>query len=365
MNSVWRVTSVAILLVIVSIPFLAYTTTNRLTLDAAIATTDHPPIVISDDSNFTEQGWPGDGSVAHPFIIENIRIFTNTSCISISNTTVYFTIRNCQLESYWFESTALGYNAIELINVENGIIEDCDIDGNAACVLLVECENTNMTGNDVRSQQSQGIYAIRVDNCAFSSNVMLNSGIDMIDATNTSIVDNQITDSQSTGMHLSNASNLRIISNSIHSSNSHGMHLDEISQIEVLQNNIADSGAYGITAFAMNCKFIGNILSDNSGYGIDLEGSGNVLYENYFLRNGVSNARDRGTNNTWDDSNQLGNYWDDYFGFGTYLIDGSSGHEDRFPRTYPGIIPLLYPILIVLIVGAAILGLFLLRMRRT
>jgi len=360
-----HVTLLIVLLVIVSFPVLPDISGNQLTTDASTATTDHLPIVITCDSNFTEQGWPGDGSVAHPFIIENIRIFTNTSCISISNTTVYFIIRNCELESYWFESTGLGYNAIELINVENGLIEDCDIDGNAACILLVDCENTNMTSNNIQSQQSQSIYAIRVDSCAFSSNVMLNSGIDMIESTNTSIVDNQITESQSTGMHLSVASNLRIVSNSIQSSISHGMHLDEISQTDVLQNNIANSGAYGITAFAMNCSFIGNILSDNSGYGIDLEGSGNVLYENYFLRNAVSNVRDRGTNNTWDDSNHLGNYWDDYFGIGPYSIEGSSGHVDRFPQVYPGFIPPLYPILAVLIAGVAILGLRIFRMKRT
>lgn len=360
----WRVASVVLALVIVSTPFLACSVNDGSTTAATIAATGHLPIVISDDSNFTEQGWSGDGTAAHPFVIENLQILTNISCISISNTTSYFIIRNCELVSYWFESVGIGYNAIELINVENGLIEDCYIDGKASCVFLYKCENTNVTNNNIESSQSQSIYAIDVNNCDFSGNVMFNSGILMMGAMTTSIADNEITGSQSSGMHINNASNLRIVSNSIHSSTSHGMHLDEVSQSEVLRNTIANSGAYGIIAYALNCRFIGNTLSDNSGYGIDLEGSGNVLYENYFLRNTVTNARDRGTNNTWDDSDHLGNYWDDYFGMGTYSIEGSSGSEDRFPWVYPGIIPPLYPILGVLIVGVTILGLFLLRMKR-
>jgi parallel beta-helix repeat protein len=359
-----RVTSVLVLLVMVSFPFFPDISSIRLTADASLAATDHLPIVITCDSNFTEQGWPGYGTVTNPFIIENLHIFTNSSCISISNTSAFFTIRNCELESYWFESVGLGYNAIEIENVENGLIEDCIIDAKAACVFLFKCENANVTNNNIESSQSQSVYAVDVSNCEFSSNVMLNSGIEMIEGMSTSIVNNLITDSQSAGMHLSNASNLRIVSNSILSSVSHGIHLDEISQTEVLRNNIANSGAYGITAFVMNCRFIGNSLSDNSGYGIDLEGFGNVLFENYFLRNGLSNARDRGTNNTWDDSDHLGNYWDDYFGLGIYAIDGSSGIEDRFPQIYPGIIPPLYSLLAVLIVGVTLLGLIFIKRRR-
>lgn len=364
-GSVWRVASVVIALVIVSTPFLACSVNDGSTTAATIAATGHLPIVISDDSNFTEQGWPGDGTVAHPFVIENLQILTNTSCISISNTAAHFIIRNCELESYWYESEGLGYNAIQLINIENGLIEDCHIDGKASCVFLRKCENTNVTDSSIESSQSQSIYAVDVNNCEFSSNVMSNSGIVLDGAITTSIVENEIIGSHSSGMHLSNASNLRIVSNSIYSSTSHGMHLDEVSRSEVLRNTIANSGAYGIIAYALNCRFIGNILSDNSGYGVELEGSGNVLYENYFLRNTVTNARDRGTNNTWDNSDHLGNYWDDYFGFGTYSIEGSSGSEDRFPWVYPGIIPPLYPILAVLIVGVTILGLFLLRMKKT
>jgi parallel beta-helix repeat protein len=351
----WRVTSVVIALVIVSTPLLACSVNDGLTSNATITATDHLPIVISDDSNFTEQGWPGDGTAAHPFVIENLQILTNTSCISISNTTAYFIIRNCVLESYWFESSGLGYNAIELRNVDNGLIEDCNIDGKASCVFLYKCKSTNITNNDIESSQSQSIYAVDVNDCAFSSNMMFTSGILMIGGVNTTIADNQITDSQSPGIHLNDVSYMRISANSIHSSSSHGMLLNSISQSEVLDNEIVGSGAYGISAFATNCKFIGNTISDNLGYGIDLEGSGNVLYENYFLRNTVTNARDRGTNNTWDDSDHLGNYWDDYFGMGTYSIEGTPGHVDRFPRVYPGIIPPLYPILAVLIAGAIIL----------
>ncbi len=76
-----------------------------------------------------------------------------------------------------------------------------------------------------------------------------------------------------------------------------------------------------------------NLFFDNDWYGLYLSGStsNNSIYYNTFIDNEGYNARDRGDNNTWDDGVTRGNVWDDYIGFGTYIIPGNSGGVDRYP----------------------------------
>ena len=131
------------------------------------------------------------------------------------------------------------------------------------------------------------------------------------------------------------------------------MFLNKVLYSSVFGNSITLNGAYGLYANAINSSFVNNTVTENHGYGIDLTGSGNTLYGNIIGGNGASNARDRGSNNSWDDSVSLGNAWDDYTGFGSYAIEGEAGSIDRYPSTVPGVIG---PALILMVLAAGILA---------
>ncbi len=359
-----RIGFLSIFILIISSPCLALANNFTIINYPEISATSNVSIDITNNSDFSNQGWGGDGSASNPYILESQQISTNSSCLSISNTTLYFIVRNCEFESYWYEDSGIGYPAVRLANVTNGVIIDCDIESSASDIYLLHCSNVNITRNSLTSQHTQGFNAYDIRNCIVSENTLLESGIEISTGSFLTLSDNQITDSKSSGVHLYNISSSYLIANSIHSSATDGIVLDETYYTEVSQNEITDNDGNGIRALAFNTRFINNSLTNNLEYGIDLEGSGNVLYGNLFLNNVVANARDRGTDNRWDDAIGLGNYWDDYFGWGSYNIDGSSGNEDRYPQSYPGILSPLQ--LTILLVGVVIIFvcLFLTRRKR-
>ncbi len=323
---------------------------------SACISATHAPINITGNVDFIGQGWSGDGSADDPFLIQNLDITSNVTCIRIADTTAWFIIRDCQLESYWDEDYAIGYNAVELCNLSNGVLENCDIHGSASCIFLVDCNNTEVRGCRLRSISAHGLYGVRLQECRILENNIPQSGmhgVELMDGNDIDFADNQISDSLQSGVSFHKLSRCIMADNAVSSCNGHGMLLNEVLDSSVFGNSITLNGAYGLNAYAINSSFVNNTVTENHGYGIDLEGSGNTLYGNIIGGNGVFNARDRGSNNTWDDSVSLGNAWGDYTGFGSYAIEGEAGSIDRYPATIPGVIG---PALILMVLAAGILA---------
>ena len=60
---------------------------------------EHEPITIDSDDDFVALGFNGSGTAEDPYVIQQLKITAVLgSCISISDTTVYFIIRYCYLE---------------------------------------------------------------------------------------------------------------------------------------------------------------------------------------------------------------------------------------------------------------------------
>ncbi len=323
---------------------------------SAYISASHDSINITANADFIGQGWSGDGTPDDPFLIQNLDITSNVTCIRIADTTACFIIRDCQLESFWEEDYAIGYNAVELSNVSNGVLENCDIHGSASCILLVDCNYTEVRDCHLRSISAHGLYGIRLKECRILENNIPQSGMEgvaLVDGNDIDFAENQISDSHQSGVHFHKLFRCTIADNAVSSCNGHGMHLDEVLDSSVFGNSITLNGAYGLSAYAINSSFVNNTVTENHGYGIDLEGSGNTLHGNIISGNGVVNARDRGSNNTWDDSVSVGNAWGDYIGFGSYAIEGEAGSIDRYPSTVPGVIG---PALILMVLAAGILA---------
>lgn len=118
---------------------------------------------------------------------------------------------------------------------------------------------------------------------------------------------------------------------------------------EIYSNNITDNRVFGIQ-FADNCNnsdvsnnsIIGNDVgvdllnfgTDNKVYGNNLENSKNALVETAFSYGNISpisGAVGNGTDNVSWDNGEVGNYWSDYYGNGTYVID--QNNIDHHPLT--------------------------------
>lgn len=138
-----------------------------------------------------------------------------------------------------------------------------------------------------------------------------------------------------------------------------GSNKSTISKNAILYNNkgievkvVRDSYYGTILKFTEENIITENNITDNNLYGIyiDDDVSENYFYYNNFENNGGSvigeNAKDKGSN-TWDDGSEMGNYWDDYYGWDLnqdgigdipYNIPGGN-NQDRFPLmgAYPDV----------------------------
>jgi len=105
--------------------------------------------------------------------------------------------------------------------------------------------------------------------------------------------------------------------------------------IEVTNNTASNNYGSGfILSLSSSCTLKNNTASFNQDYGISVYSgsSNNEIYYNHIGYNDAANARDNGGSNSWDDGALLGNYWCDYNCSGTYVIPGSAGSVDYYPR---------------------------------
>jgi hypothetical protein len=80
------------------------------------------PLLITSNADFAVLGATGVGTPSDPYTFENLQISDTESGIQIQDTTAYFVISNCKLESN--EAPVVIFD-----NVENGRVEQCEITG--------------------------------------------------------------------------------------------------------------------------------------------------------------------------------------------------------------------------------------------
>lgn len=153
------------------------TAVNPSGTDVQLAYDSHSSIVITKNSDFLAQGWPGSGTEGDPYVIENLDIRWST-CISISDTTVHFVIRNCYLWSF----STMRQDGVYLYNVEHATIEGCIIFDKVHGVYIdgtvgdpsINCTVFNNTIGAI-VPCSYGIYLQHSDGCEISNNAIVYS----------------------------------------------------------------------------------------------------------------------------------------------------------------------------------------------
>ena len=196
------------------------------------------PIYIDDlDPNFSwnktasENTWcSGSGTYLDPYIIEDIIINDSSSeyCIFITNSLVWFKIRNCSLTTSGNPGIGL-----KLTSVRNGVVSDNLVSDNrfGGGIRIEHCENLTIYRNIVNHNG--------LSHSGLSGELHSNYGIDLYSSNNLSIIDNNITNNQRYGIQISFDCTQNLISGNILKEN--GLWFYDLGSNLILPNNIIDN----------------------------------------------------------------------------------------------------------------------------
>ncbi len=359
----------------------------------------HDAIVIDGDAALeqqaTDEGWPGDGSVESPYLIQGYSFNLFTQAIRIFNTELYWEFRdnvvegplNSQCATWVVNTTHGGFinneffnrghsalyvdNVVEL-TIAGNYIHDCGTNAIEAVGLCTDCviednlfQDNGETGINLRmgligssilnnTIVNSGTYSITVSTICeentITNNTMVSSGsrgLYILKASDCTISGNNITDAGSDGLRISDASGITISQNLVYDSSRCGIKLLKLTTSKVLDNTIAESTESGIfieEGSAITIKE--NRVNSSGDYGLVLDEDSTRITarDNEFYGNGDDcQICDDGSLNTISH-----NYYDDWtspdddedgFVDSPYNIDGAAGNTDDYPLAIVGGIP--------------------------
>jgi len=260
----------------------------------------HDPISINSDEDFhnqaSEENWPGEGTEDNPYIIEGYEIDgeENEHCLNISNTEIYFELR----DNYFHSANEMG---ISLYNIKNGIVtqnlvSDNDHYATDTRGIHLQSSSENTLLNNTVKDNDHGIYLEESNDNVLLNNTASNNaqrGIYLDSSQENIVSSNALLDNDyygtSSGLYL-DQSNYNNLKNNIASGSDHGIELENSLENE-LKTNSATNNQQGIYVFESDNNYIeGNNVSDNSFYGtsngVYLENSDeNSVTENTALNN--------------------------------------------------------------------------------
>ncbi|MBD3159379.1 MAG: hypothetical protein GF309_11365 [Candidatus Lokiarchaeota archaeon] len=274
----------------------------------------HEPIVISSNRDWINQGWPGNGTKNHPFLVHELDIETFSIGIGIYNTTVYFMINECRISSLEPSQNP----GILLSNVTHGVIRSCIAESRKTALDVSNASSCYLIENEAYNNLANGFKIVQSDNCVLANNTSVDNADD--------------------GFYLSGENCV-------------------VTNCAAVDNG--DDGFHIV--FSDNCTLKENRAMRNGNTGVAVAGEeSNLIYLNRLGYNNDTNGSDRGGGSQWDNGTH-GNFWSDYIGFGQYTVPGDAGSVDHYPRQLsPGIHPMAIAIVIggVGVAAAISLGIY-------
>jgi len=316
-------------------------------------------MAVLNDKNFTDYGFPGNGTADNPYRIENITIpfFENGNGILVVGTTKHFIIQNCDLKAYWnaifLENVAPGTAIIQnnyclASEVGIGVLKSNNItirenelvqnpygifvqQSNHSLIINNTCIRTDQNG--IRTQWSE-YNNITLNHCTDDFNVLIEVYYDSHASITHNICDNSLR-----GI-LCYATESVISDNILRYGSQHGLWLINVDN-SLISNNLIEFNKDGgcVAENTDNSIFIGNYIANNSNYGLLLNkySSNNSVYHNSFIGNnpgGTSQAKDNGevgSNKWYNQDLKEGNYWSDWQKSKPYPLDGKAESVDKYP----------------------------------
>ncbi len=259
------------------------------------------PIIITSDDNFTDYGFPGNGTEETPYVIESFDIVTNSNTgIHIYNTTKHFIIQNGIVEA---NITCI---RIDKVRTNTATIKNCYCTGASighiaygiAVLNSAKCEilSNVCVGNNVGIFIYYSDYALVEKNECYNNNY---GGIELYYGQFSNISENYLSMNDWAGLELESYFNSSIERNYI-GNNLYGIYGDYyFESSKVIYNQIVENKRYGINL--RKCKY--NLIHHNTFISNNLDGLGrSQAYDN----------QEKLTNMWYDEQAQAGNYWDDF-----------------------------------------------------
>jgi parallel beta-helix repeat protein len=310
-----------------------------------------------------------------------------------SNAIAVFTSDHVLIQnSTVFNST---YEGIYLGSGNYGVVQDCTVYNSGQSGIETRAQHSLITGNDIHNNGwfqptgSHGIQTINAYNCTILDNDIYENpsyGINLLQSNTCNVTSNRIHDndygigtSQSPDVEISHN---RIFNNGWVTGDGAGIFIGWSSGWVVNHNWISNNTRYGIDSYLSNgsrveynevfdnefdnlyfrnshhCNFTGNtiggsgtglylidsidariidnIIYDGSSFGLQLLRSSSCwIYLNDLAWNeyDVWNAREMDcVGIMWDDNESVGNWWGDYDGSPTYVLQYGDGGVDHFPH---------------------------------
>ncbi len=220
----------------------------------------HAPFNITSNVDFETLGFPGNGSEAEPYLIQDLNITsTGPACIWVMNTSSHFIIQDCLFESPMFHYLARhAVYPVTLTNVSNG-----EVRGN-------------------HFVESFGAFAgYKLSNCTITENVLSVSyhAIIVLESNSTTISDNtQGYEPVNLAATINSCRNCTITRNVFKNVTSSGFYVRNCYDVHLTENNI--TGATGDLVFTwsgielyggQSCSIVDNVVTEFGLYGIDVD----------------------------------------------------------------------------------------------
>ncbi len=213
------------------------------------AYTEHAPITITSDADFSSQGWPGSGTKTDPYVIADLNITSDETLISISDTAAHFVVTGCLLVEQGSVS------ALYVRNATNGRIEQCVVVGGYAGIYVSESSNNTLADNVVSEATSRCIY--------------------LYQSSNNTVIENNVSES-STGIYLRQSYNNTVLNNTVSGMSWDGISLSQCTDNALIENKVLDCSRKGISLSSSgNNTLSANVLTRD---GIGIDGSGLSYY---------------------------------------------------------------------------------------
>ncbi|MBY9000558.1 MAG: right-handed parallel beta-helix repeat-containing protein, partial [Candidatus Heimdallarchaeota archaeon] len=131
---------------------------------------DQEPIIILNDNNFTDYGFPGSGTESAPYIIDGYNIITDEEYgIKIWDTTKYFIVQNCYVDS--------GYYCIAISKVATGtaLIQDNICVNSNDGIFIGSSNNTRVSNNYCANNYRYSIWVFQSSYVDVDGNTCINN----------------------------------------------------------------------------------------------------------------------------------------------------------------------------------------------